>query len=421
MTEDILFTYQPSRLDEPTSMDLGKIHPSFRIFFGQNREASEKYVSDLHKRKQWFEEHGFHLSALTCMDGRVLDYGNAIGMLVGLLELFRSAGSRYSLRNFMYVQRTLESLLRASAIHIDGKVYDLAEMRFVTAHHSVSHPATASCAAWEHQTHAALAAMQEHAHELNFCWKGRMVALPTLIDTDLDAITLFGPGPAFSVSQLVKDVGLDAPPDVGSIIDALRKTFPMDWPPLASLTPRHRDAFHPELAERVVANLAFVRNVIASNRPLELLEHGERMIFVGRHADWIDEHNSVFIIDDTQERRHVLKSFRIAIPYVAKNVIADAVAAEDHDWILPVVVNVPYNEPDDDRLVSVQYARYLVEDLKDAIRQDMASMFGLFGPHSIGTGTLPKWMLAQVTGIVDRIRIVMSVSRRKTRLFEPFT
>jgi hypothetical protein len=319
----------------------------------------------------------------------------------------------------MYAQRTHDSIRRSSAVHIDGRAHDLAEMRFVTAHCSESHQTTASCAAWEHRTDAALAAMQEHAHELNFCWKGRMVAFPTLIDTDLDAITLFGPGPAFSVRDLVKELGPSAPPRRDVIVDLLRLTFPMSWEPLAALRPSQRDMFHCELAERIEANLAFVRNVIASDRPVELLEHGERLIFIGRHADWIDEHNSVFIIDDTQERKHVMKSFQIALPYVAKNVIADAVAADDREWVVPVVVNVPYDSPDDDRHVAVQYARYLAEDIKETIQEGRVSMFGLFGQDGIKSDTLPKWMLHQVTGLADRIRIVTSVSSRKTRLFEP--
>jgi len=422
MTTDILFTYQPSCIDEPTWTDLQRLHPSFRAFLQENRAASEKYVADLPLRKRWFQTHGFKPSANLCMDGRVSDHGNAVDVPVGIFEMYRSAGSRNTLRNFMYASRTFESVTRSSAIHIDGRAYDLAEMRFMTAHWSMSHPTTASCKAWENQTAKALAAMQDQAHELNFCFTGRMVAFPTLIDTDLDAITMYGPGEPYSVFRLSKELGPDKAPDPGSIVDALRKTFPMDWHPLAALTPAHREAFHPELAERVIANLAFVRNVIASERPLELIEHGERMIFVGRHADWIDTHNSVFLIDDTEERSSVLASFSIAIPIVARNVIADAVAAEDKEWIVPVVINVPYNEPDSDRLVAVQYARYLKADLVQAIRKDQSSIFGLLdGTHSIRPDRMPTWMLHQVTGIADRIRIVMSVSRRKTRLFEPFT
>ncbi|MFH1077897.1 MAG: hypothetical protein V1745_01265 [Patescibacteria group bacterium] len=406
----------PKTVEDVTFLDKNAFTLALREFLRKNEEASRRFVRDSAKRDAWFVCRRFRPTADLCIDGRVQDFGQAIGVPVGILEMFRSKGSTIRLTNAAYRARCAKSVRSVAASH-EGE--DFAEMRMFTAHHSASRPETASCAAWEHRTDDALADAQERCHELNFVWRGRMVAFPVLIDTDLDAITLFGPGGNFPVERLVRRLRQDEPPDTKAIVDALHQVFPSNWEPIAHLPKAVREEFHVELAERVKANVAFVRDVIASERPVELLEHNERLIFVGRHADWIDEHNTVFLIDDT-EGEEAFASFRIALKYVAKNVILDAIFERECDWKIPVIVNIPH-DGDDDARDAVLHARTLRDRLRETIERCALELVAfLRGPHGIDPKQLPDWMFREMFSIQEHVEIATCTSERATRLYVPF-
>lgn len=408
----------PATVADAVLADPETFTPAIRIFLEKNAAANAAFEARTAERDAWLESHRLFPSADLCIDGRVQDFAQAVGLPVGILEMYRSKGSMIRLANPMYRHRCAEVLRnrKAGGGHAGGP---RAEMRMVTAHWSVSRPDTASCAAWEHRTDAALADVQERCHEHAFAWRGRVVAFPVLIDTDLDAMTLFGPGGSYPVERLVRRLGPDEPPDPKAIVDALHQVFPIHWDPLARLHPEVRDAFHAELAERVVANVAFVRHVIASERPVELLTHGERLIFVGRHADWTEEHNTLFLIDDT-EGEEAFTSFAIALKYVAKNVILDAIAEQDHQWRIPVVVNIPYAE-EREHHEAFLHARQLGMRLRATVADlEEQTVRFLHGSHGIPDVDIPDWMFREMTDLRTRVDIVTCTSRGSTRLFVPF-
>ncbi|MBU2613724.1 hypothetical protein KJ925_04730 [Patescibacteria group bacterium] len=406
----------PETVADIVPVDIEDTCPAIQEFFRKDAEANDRFMDGRLRRFDWYENHRFAMSADLCIDGRVQDFPQVLGLPVGILDVFRSKGSMAKLTNPLYRQRFSK---RMADIVSHGSVRDdMAGMHLATAHHSASMPDTDSCAAWKHQTEAALADVQQHCHELNFAWRGQVVAFPVLIDTDLDAMTIFGPGGNYPVERLVRRLRPHEPADPGGIVDALHQIFPSNWEPIAALPSACKDVFHTELAERIVANVDFIREVIALERPVELLKHNEQFIFVGRDADWTEEHNTLFLIDDT-EGDEVLTSFVIALPYVAKNVILDAVAQEDYEWRIPCVVNIPYAERQQQE--AYYHARTLGQRLRKTTKNLASTMSDfLRGPHGIPNGDIPDWMFRQMADLPERTEIVTSTSLDSTRLFVPF-
>ncbi len=408
-----------------TADQLGKRNSIFprRIaeFYRKNRVASLRYVSELEARKDWLASHRFLPEADLCIDGRVSDFRDAIGILLGILEMYRSPGSKANLGDRAYHERCLKAVRKARSMHVRGQDRLMAKLRLVTAHYSHSRPTSASCAAWEHQIGCALSAGEKHAADLNKSWPGRMVAFSALIDTDLDAIVLLGPAGRVDVHELLRDLRLPFESDRGQLIALLLKAFPPDWKPLTVLPEEHRRAFHSELADIVDANIRFAGRVLETKRPVELLDHKEDLVFVGGHADWIspEDHNAVFILDDAVNEADLLKGFEIALKHAFKNTIIRAISAQDRDWIVPVVVNVPHDDEID--LGSTQcYVERLVGKLAarlEVVSDNLLSYLRVsFDKPDVG---LPDWMQGQIKELKHRVFFAPSVSFRKDRLIRP--
>lgn len=410
-------------------------------FLKKNQDASSLFVQDKPRREDWFRKHLFRPAANICIDERVQDLDEAMGLLIGILEAYRAGGSKSSLSSLPYARRCYDGIARLAPIRCDGSGkpdargcsnhinrtdvapceganMSMVEMRMVTAHYSNAYPDSHSCAAWDHQTDEAVKAMISRAEDLNLSFCGRMVAFPVLIDTDLDAITVVGPyGRRLSVRSIVEQATDAASSD--RLMEDLHMVFPSDWEPLTSLEPPFREAFHRELLERIEENIRYVRHAIG--RPPELLDHKGELVFVGRHADWIREHNSVFLIDDTEDRTDVLSYFALALQYVARNVILRAIREHDDDWLVPVVINIPYDGEQDERVTQV-YAHKLREALEQHAQSiiDSSIAWILHGPKAIPSKDIPDKMFRQIYGLKERIVFMTSVSRRADRLFHPF-
>ncbi|MFZ2803898.1 MAG: hypothetical protein WA001_01620 [Patescibacteria group bacterium] len=403
--------------------DITSYAPAVLRFLDKNRLASQRYLSENPMRKHWLSTHDFLPEADICIDGRVQDFSEAMGMPMGLMELYRSAGCMASFRSLSYAQRTLKAVQKSQAVDLDGEKRAMVKLRIRTVHYSHSHPDVHSCAAWNNRTEDAVKAMQVHADELNYSFPGKMVAVVATVDTDFDAVTLIGPGGRFSVREMLDDPLMKNGQRPERIWRELMRVFPPDWAPLLALHEHARATFHKELTERLEANLQFVNEVIASERPVELLEHKETMLFVGRHVDWTgaEEHNSVFLIDDTGERDDVLNDFVIALRYVAKNAIKAAIKADDRNWSIPVMVNIPHDDADDEG-VTIVYARNLANDLRDKLHEVASDVVTwlIHSDNAIPANCIPDWMFRQVHDFRSRVQFVTSRSYRKDRLFRLF-
>ena len=408
-----------------TPPDIAAYPDAIREFLRLNQEAAREFTSPQRdaERRRFLEENLFRPSASLCIDGRVQDFPAAIGVPTGVLELFRSAGAKTGVESLMHMQRTLNSILSSAEFRTRAGAPDRrVMMRFQTVHYSHTSPTTASCAAWGHDTDAATRQMSHVSHELNRAWPGKMIALPVLVDTDFDAITVIGPNGRFGTREL-----LDRPGDpeiahlLGLVIDRLKKLFPSDWGPLQAFDQRYRDAFHAELARCLLRNLDFVRGIIRQGRPTEMLDHNEKLAFIGRHADWVSDHNSVFLIDDTASPAEITIQLEIAMKYIAKNILLKVLPTGSRDWVIPIVFNVPHVGFDQDATrvyVRAVTERVLLPAIQSAAPRVCEWLLGSHGiPKSLQTGALS----VDLTEFADRVRICMSVSRKETRQFIPFT
>ncbi|MBP9869471.1 hypothetical protein KBC59_02860 [Patescibacteria group bacterium] len=390
--------------------------------YAKNREVSQRYEFELPIRKEFLRTHFFTIAALLCIDGRVQDFASALGLALGMLEPYRSAGAKSNLKSAAYRSRRSVNLHRVNEGYRSVDRMKGGEIAMFTVHYSESHPSTASCAAWGHQTDKALETATKLADEYNDAFQGRqVVGFPVLIDTDLDALTVIGPAGRIRILSL-----LDRPETQNGtcreyLESLLREIFPASWTPLQRLLPEFRENFYPELAERLEANILFARTVRDNHRPIELLDHQETLVFVGRHADAIPGHNEVFLVDDTDEKAEVTKGYTIGLKYVTRNVLNDVIKTGDRDWRIPVAINIPYDK-ESARHEAVFVARNVYDDLHAALDEFAVEIsdWVLDGEHGLA-GQIPDWLYkdARPNELRKRVFFALSTSFRKKRLYEP--
>jgi hypothetical protein len=412
-------TVPPQRVI-PITFDTAKYPPAIRSYLSKNRVESQEFILNAQARRDWLKSHHFRISADLCIDGRVSDFSDALGLQTGLLEMYRSGGCMDNkLDSWVYARRNLDSNRKLLNLSIGGtEEKRMVELRLVTVHYSSSHPSDASCAAWSHDTTAAIDAAQEHANKLNRCFKHNMVAIVALVDTDLDSIKLIGPAGELDTGHFGTLLGGKLNGKVHeTIVRELKRIFPNTWGPILRLEPSFRERFYPELAERLVANIEFVRGVLDTQRPIELLNHQERIIFIGRPSDSSD-HNAAFLITDLEPEKNV-KNFAIALSYVCTNVIREALAQGCDDWVVPVVISIPHD--DDDVQLTCEYSLGIERKLREAIDTIQSQVYMHVMNHISPGALLPRFLAESLRNLGDQISWCNTVNDRATRLFVPST
>ncbi len=416
----------------PMDVELEPSPQSLRPYFYLNRTTSAEFIMNLDECTRWLACHFYRHGVRICVDGRVADFLKGLQLLEGLGEAYCSAGGKSDFGSYSNCQRTRDSLRKTTHIRIGDVNKRMVEMRWQTVHYSRSMPDTASCAALKHDTKKGIRLQQKAVRDLNHLFEGSMVAFVATIETDLDAVTVIGPdGDSLSVLDMYENQSYEGESGKERIIFELKKIFPEHWKPLRIQSQEYRLAFYPELAERLQANIEFVRHVQDSGRPIELLDHQERMIFVGRHA-LIPSHNSVFLIDDTETDLIVQNAFQIALYYVAKNILTDAVRSSNRFPEIPVLINVPH-DVDDSRLMRkyVQALRRKLErkltrcaaQVAEKLRSDPSGLI-----HTLESmvkrkeiSEIPDWLDLCLKAFESMVKFCTSISDRRTRLFVPFT
>ncbi|GMU25629.1 hypothetical protein KJZ71_00250 [Patescibacteria group bacterium] len=389
--------------------------PEILRFLDQERQESAAFVKNEPVRSAWLARHLFRPSADLCVDGRVSDFSEALGLPIGILKPYRSAGAKSSsLESYIYAVRLRDFNRKIRAVRLEnGEMHRMSQLHFATVHYSASHP-DHSCAAWGNHTGRAEFAMQEHAAALNADFAGSIVSLVTLIDTDLDALTILAPRGKLQTAEIA-DMRMEGDDLLQAIRGHLLDLFPYSWEPLARLPQDHQEAFHHELAVLVHANVEFVRNVKSTGRPVELLEHQERLIFIGRPGE-TREHNTTFLIGDF-EKEALKKDFAIALAIVAKNLLRDAIRSGNENWKIPVVISVPYDE--DERELTVRYARGIRHTLEREGTNVPEIGLNLLTHAKNIQDDFPEWVIDHCSRIGERISWCVTVNDRKTRSFIP--
>lgn len=444
---------QSSSASGKAALDSGKYPRAISGFLLQNRADSELFVREAEARQHWLHDHSFGISADLCIDGRVSDFSEALGIPTGLIEMYRSGGAKDSVGSWRYSRLTLDGNCRLEQMPVGGCIKQMAEMRFCVVHYSQSHPEDASCAAWQHDTKTALIALQRHADALNHIYRGYMIAMVTLVDTDLDAVTLIGPKGRICAAKYAHRPPLTVCELRAAIKFRLQKIFPEDWEQIASLPTPFREAFYNELTEHLMANVSFVRRVIEAQRPIELLDHQERLIFVGRPLE-TREHNAAFLIGDTDNLLMVRRKerfetglktllaeypgldmavvgsvlemesdFGIALKIVLGNIVRDAVKRDDRNFIVPVLISIPHKTNNErDRMATIHYAVATKRLLKDAVNRLKIALVKrtLKAVDGKGTsGVTPWWLKTELERLEEHVTFCTTVHDRSTRLFMP--
>lgn len=407
---------RPSEPPLRVEYDDARYAAPIRDFLARNRQESSRFVENAPERSRWLSDHVFRPSADLCVDGRVSDFALALGLPPGIAKLYRSAGARHNVfTSWHYSKRVLEWNRRIRQTDAGGMTKRMVELRFVTVHHSSSKPQDASCAAWEHRTDKAVEAMRRHAAELNRCFAGHLVALVAIVDTDLDALELLAPTGRVAVTECLESC--DSPDLRTALRRQLEKIIPPTWEPLTRFDPGQRNGLYHELSELLASNAVFARRARNAARPIELLDHQERLIFVGRPLETTD-HNAAFLIEDG-EKEHIRYDFGIAIRYVAKSLLAEALAAEDRDWVIPLIISIPHDA--DDREMTVMYARGIRADLETELRRIKPALVEWCVERLTGSssGCLPDWMFKALANLDKHVAWCTTTNDRRTRLFVP--
>jgi hypothetical protein len=390
-----------------------------RAMLKKNRAFSERFKAQEAARQAYFDAHRFQLFIDACGDERLLDVALAFGeydgvsegsfVPPGIIEVMRSAGAKNSL------------LSLATCLIEDKRVHKLEHwgrhgLRLCLAHWSSSHRGTASCAAWKHNAKDAVAFVREFAARMNYCYPGETVAIHGLIDTDFDSVTVFGPKgelDTMSFASLPDEREEDL---TGAIRARLAAIFPASWAPLAALKSEESvRAFYSELAEYLVHNADYVRRNVREGRKIQLFEHAGRIICVGRHFEFLTEHNSAFLIDDHDAE--LTAGLAIGFKYVGRNTIAAANGKDD--WVIPVHLNIPHSGHD--FVITGEYAielrRRVVETFMKKRRQDALTAFWLTDEHGVPERLRPGLKKQLEGGLEKRLAVSVSISNRTNRQF----
>jgi hypothetical protein len=421
----------PPQYLQQIPFDIKRYCPVTQRYLMMMHETSRMFSSAeaQYARTQWFCGHEFRPTADLCIDGRVSDFSEALGLPLGIIEKWRSGGCiNNSPTSWIYAERFAKANKKFRSTRLaNGTVRQMVQMHFVTTHYSKSRLHTDSCAAWKHDMKSAEAAMLRHANEMNHDYSGYIVAFLTAINTDTDGVTVYGPGGSLNTEDYVECArGMNG--NLRELLTSdLQKVFPRDWQPLTALDRLYARAFHAELAEHLAANVRFVCNVIDAQRPIELFTHDEKLIFIGRPSETRD-HNTAFYIED-RDRASNAANFEIALMYVTLNTLNRCIKEGSTDLKIPVIISIPHHD-EPDMCDQKRIARYALGIRHGEQHQGLGDWQGLeshaerFSPQLRAwlnkhlQGGLPEWASTALDekNIRNHIDWCVTVNDRSTRM-----
>ena len=385
-------------------------HPRLLEIFRHREVLSQRFTEEREYRVLFAQEHNFAFSSRACSDGRKSDLTFALGLRAGQHKSFRDPGSiEATFEDPVFMQRFVaHHKLVSRGLDLVSK--ELGQIDLSIAHESGRFKLL-GCGAWDNRTAEYLQHMRNLAAEVNAWQNGQIVSITALLDTDDDSIRIFGPsGQSLSTTAYASETNDSSPGRLQRIQSELEleliKLFPFDLEPICSLRQSLRDAFHHELAERLVGNILFVEAVRRNDRPIEALDHQECAIFLGRPLETVN-HNEAFLIED---RGNIfgdgLSHLKLGLKYVTPNCIL----ADPENWVVPVFIAIPHNGGDAN--VVRQYARGLRKKVERCVQKNAAWV----AEHIHGKEHLPKQAVARITSeLSQRVVICTTIHDRKDR------
>jgi len=394
-----------------------ELPPAITAMLARNAEYSRFFIGKKDERAKFFREHDFQLVVNDCIDERRARTAQSLGegdlttdgpVPPGSTEIVRGAGSRISFRSQAAASLEMKRIHRLKSAF-------MRELRMPLAHWSSSRPNSASCAAFAHDTKAAVEYVRDFSAKMNYIFRGTCVAAYALADTDDDALIVFGPNGSVDTAESVDDEN-DGERLISWFEERLSTIFPKTWEPLTALgKPRLAESFHRQMAEHLAYNVGYVRANRETPREQQRFDHSARYILIGRHLESETLHGAAFAISDLDADFN--RCLAIALRYVGKNVIAETEA--DPDWTVRLHVNIPHNGDEEDRRMTVEYARETaLRAIERAIKiKKTLAHFWLSDEHGVPK-KLRRTVEQQIEEDLERhLAITISISDRDDRLF----
>lgn len=394
-----------------------ELPPEIAAMRARNAEYSRFFIGKKDARAKFFREHDFQLVVNDCIDERRARTAQSLGegdlatdgpVPPGSIEIVRGAGSQISFRSQAAASLEMKRIHRLKSAF-------MRELRMPLAHWSSSRPNSASCAAFAHDTKAAVEYVRDFSAKMNYIFSGTCVAAYALADTDDDTLIVFGPNGSVDTAESV-DGEIDGERLISWFEERLAMIFPKTWEPLAALgKPRLAESFHRQMGEHLAYNVGYVRANRETPREKQRFDHSARYILIGRHLESETLHGAAFAISDLDADFN--RCLAIALRYVGKNVIAETEA--DPDWTVWLHVNIPHNGDEEDRRMTVEYARETaLRTIERAVKiKKTLARFWLGDEHGV-----PKKLRRAIEqqleeGLERHLAITISVSDRDDRLF----
>lgn len=326
---------------------LAGIDPDDAEVYRDAARRSEAYISLEPERQAYRDANPCVPKLFTCMDEREQDTEEALGLPIGVANVYQTAGNKLGDTNLV-LRREIQSGIDR-AFDAGKRVLVL----FVT-HESWNDPDHDSCAAWDHDRRAADANAIQQVERFNRDYVDRgarlevvrrhLIAVRLKSFTDLETRVWHGEHSCVDPLDFMPTNGGKIHNDKLSS-DALRRfmeVFPYDDPRFSSLDLDEWQGVLRQMTRMFVANIHFAQGVATGKVKPTKAGHKGRRVFVGRGA-WgnLNEVNLYFKVSDFTP--NMPRECRIAGKYVAKNAILDLMRRQDARMSVPFHVNVPYD------------------------------------------------------------------------------
>ncbi len=246
-----------------------------KFLLQRNKEQSEAYCSPDATlwRLQYRARHATEIAALKCMDGR-LNLSVLTETPPGIIQPFRNIGGQFDL-GWPYFGILLNDWVKYSINR--GR-----DCLILVTYHWSKGDEKRGCRGFDHDVEAARTYTRKLKEQIEFVF-GSMhyVVYPIQvgIETDEDALVLHG------ADGSVLDLGSEPKNAEGDLTSQIKKLYP-----------DMRERMVNDLLPLLVGNLAHIKKIRLSHRPIEDTEHKEQILAIGRGFDWLHLPNKALII-----------------------------------------------------------------------------------------------------------------------------
>lgn len=319
-----------------------------------NRSHSESFCSpdERNTRALHRAKHPTEIAMLKCMDGRV--HGPyATNTPLGILQPFRNLGGRFNM-GWPHFQSVLA----------DWKNYAINRGRhcliLVTYHFSAGDPHR-GCAGFGYDTDAAIAFSAKLTSDISRVFGERHEVVHPIqvgFETDEDALVLHGENGEI---VLLSRMGMLSNEEIIVMLQRLYPTM--------------HTCILQDLLPLVSGNLAHIKQVRESERPIINMEHREWILALGRGFDWLHSPNTALIIGPWSHNLEV--PVLTAAKIIRGNMEAGRIASESAVLLTSAIYRDPTG---DEPLLAAEKTKFLSEMALEAISREYPDLAKVLTP-----------------------------------------